>query len=49
MAVRSDLPARLGDMYLYFYDRQDRIAGRLLKKIERLDRRLKVLEERGRE
>lgn len=38
-----------GDMVLYLYDRQDRISDRLNRKIERLDHRLKVLEERGRE
>ena len=38
-----------GEMALYLYDRQDRISERLNKKIERLDHRLKVLEERGRE
>ena len=38
-----------GEMALYLYDRQDRISERLLKKIGRLDHRLRVLEERGRE
>jgi hypothetical protein len=37
-----------GDLAFWLYDRQDRISGRLDKKIERLDRRITALEERGR-
>jgi hypothetical protein len=37
-----------GDLFFCLYNRQDRISDRLNKKIERLDRRVTVLEERGR-
>jgi hypothetical protein len=35
-----------GNMILFLADRQDRVAERLNKKIECLDQRLKILEER---
>ena len=44
----SDPPKISGDLIFYFYERQERIADRLNKKIERLDRRLTTIEERGR-
>jgi len=37
-----------GDLFFSLYERQERIAGRLNKKIERLGRRLTKIEERGR-
>jgi len=37
-----------GDLFFCLYNRQDRISDRLNKKIGRLDRRVTVLEERGR-
>jgi hypothetical protein len=37
-----------GDMIFSLAERQDRIAAQINKKIERLDRRITVLEERGR-
>ncbi|MFA5348562.1 MAG: hypothetical protein WC294_10520 [Methanoregula sp.] len=40
---------RRGNMILYLADRQDRVAGRQNKKIERIEQRLTVLEERQRE
>jgi chaperonin cofactor prefoldin len=36
-------------MILFLADRQDRVAGRLNKKIERLEQRLTILEEQERE
>ena len=44
----SDPPESAGDLIFYLYERQERIADRLNKKIERLDRRLTTIEERGR-
>jgi hypothetical protein len=41
-------PGIHGDLALYLYDHQDRVSDRLNKKIERLNRRLAALEERGR-
>ena len=38
-----------GNMVLFLADRQDRVAGRLNKKIERLEQRLTILEEQERE
>jgi hypothetical protein len=37
-----------GDLLFCLYNRQDRISDRLNKKIGQLDRRVTVLEERGR-
>jgi hypothetical protein len=37
-----------GSLAFYLYDRDERIADRLNKKIERLSRRLAMVEERGR-
>ncbi len=37
-----------GDLFFSLYERQERIADRLNKKIERLDRRLTTIEKRGR-
>jgi len=37
-----------GDLAFWLFDRQDRISGRLDKKIDRLERRITALEERGR-
>jgi hypothetical protein len=37
-----------GELVLYLYDRQERIANRLNKKIGRLEQRVTALEERGR-
>ena len=50
-AVKSGpehLPEFSGDLIFSLYERQERIAERLNKKIERLDRRLTTIEERGR-
>jgi hypothetical protein len=44
----SDRSESAGDLIFYLYERQERIADRLNKKIERLDRRLTTIEERGR-
>jgi len=44
----SDPPESAGDLIFYLYERQERIADRLNKKIERLGRRLTTIEERGR-
>jgi hypothetical protein len=41
-------PESAGDLIFYLYERQERIADRLNKKIERLDRRLTKFEERRR-
>jgi len=44
----SDHPESSGNLIFYAYERQERIADRLNKKIERLDRRLTKFEERRR-
>ena len=44
----SDPPESAGDLIFNLYERQERIADRLNKKIERLDRRLTKFEERRR-
>jgi len=44
----SDPPENAGDLIFNLYERQERLAERLNKKIERLDRRLTTIEERGR-
>jgi len=44
----SDHSESAGDLIFYLYERQERIADRLNKKIERLDRRLTKFEERRR-
>ena len=44
----SDPPESAGDLIFNLYERQERLADRLNKKIERLDRRLTTIEERGR-
>jgi len=44
----SDPPESAGDLIFNLYERQERIADRLNKKIARLDRRLTTIEERGR-
>jgi hypothetical protein len=44
----SDPPESAGDLTFYLYERQERIADRLNKKIERLNHRLTKIEERGR-
>jgi flagellar capping protein FliD len=46
--VPEDPPEGHGDLIFSLYERQERIADRLNKKIERLDRRLTTIEERGR-
>jgi chaperonin cofactor prefoldin len=38
-----------GEILLFLTERQDRMKEHLTKKIERLDKRITVLEERGRE
>ncbi|WAC05318.1 MAG: hypothetical protein OS112_01430 [Methanoregula sp.] len=51
-AVKSGqehLPEFSGDLIFSLYERQERIAQRLNKKIERLDRRITALEGRGRD
>jgi hypothetical protein len=47
-ARRFSLPEKYGDLVFRLFDRQDRIADRIAKKIERLERRLTVPGERGR-
>jgi hypothetical protein len=44
----SDPPESAGDLIFNLYERQERLADRLNKKIARLDRRLTKIEERGR-
>jgi len=44
----SDLPESAGDHIFCLYERQEQLAGRLNRKIERLDRRLTTIEERRR-
>jgi hypothetical protein len=44
----SDTLESAGDLIFYLYERQERIADRLNKKIKRLDRRLTKFEERRR-
>jgi len=46
--VPEDPPESAGDLIFCLYERQERIADRLNKKIARLDRRLTKIEERGR-
>ena len=46
--VPEDPPEGHGDLIFSLYERQERIADRLNKKIERLDHRLTKIEERGR-
>ena len=46
--VPEDPPESAGDLIFSFYERQERIADRLNKKIARLDRRLTTIEERRR-
>ena len=46
--VPEDPPEGHGDLIFSLYERQERIADRLNKKIARLDRRLTKIEERGR-
>ena len=50
MAVRSpqNVEDSTGDLIFTLAERQDRIQKYLRKKIERLDRRITALEERGR-
>jgi hypothetical protein len=45
----EDPPEGYGDLIFSLYERQERIADRLNKKIQRLDRRLTKFEERRRE
>jgi len=49
MMPEAKEPESTGDLFFSLYERQDRISGRLDKKIERLERRITVLEERGRQ
>ena len=42
----EDPPEGFGDMIFSLYERQERIADRLNKKIQRLDRRVTKFEER---
>ena len=44
----SDPPESAGDLIFCLYERQERVADRLNRKIERLGRRLTKIEERGR-
>jgi hypothetical protein len=44
----SAAPENYGDLIFSLYDRQERIADRFNKKIDRLDQRLTALEERRR-
>jgi len=46
--VPEDPPEGHGDLIFSLYERQERIADRLNKKIERLDHRLTKIEDRGR-
>jgi len=46
--VPEDPPEGHGDLIFSLYERQERIADRLNKKIARLDRRLTKIEKRGR-
>jgi hypothetical protein len=46
--VPEDPPEGHGDLIFSLYERQERIADRLNKKIARLDRRLTKIEERRR-
>ena len=48
MTPRDDEAEGPGDLIFVLAERQDRIARRLEHKIERLDRRITELEERGR-
>ena len=48
MIAPAQLPQASGDLIISIYERQERIADRLNRKIERLDRRLTKFEERGR-
>jgi len=48
MIAPAQIPQVSGDLIISLYERQERIADRLNKKIERLDRRLTKIEERGR-
>jgi len=48
MMPAARIPNAPGDLIFSLFDRQERIADQLNKKIERLDRRLTTIEERRR-
>ncbi|OPY36410.1 MAG: hypothetical protein A4E35_01949 [Methanoregula sp. PtaU1.Bin051] len=48
MAALNTATESAGDLIFSLCDRQDRLFGRLGKKVTRLEKRVSVLEERGR-